>query len=251
MGKYFRCESDRKFCVVPVHYITTPLPQKNNRNSLDRCFRITICKAILLFFVWSLGVSHAQTSTKTEFAQRNSVLSTWAQSLPRIAVGTNILYDGWFLTPNLSLEIGITTRNVVRLSGSYNGWNLAGSESNNKKLVHSLFRAGYRYYLCERYNGHFFGANAIFTRYNIGEQKLFGLLDPAYRYDGIGYGGELTYGYHFILGNHWGIEASLGVGILRFNYDKYPCEKCSRDYTKAKKTWMGPTDAAISLIYLL
>jgi hypothetical protein len=212
----------------------------------------TICKATISLFVLATGALCAQPSSQApNYEQRDSALFLWAQSLPRFAIGTNILYDGLFLTPNLSLEIGTSLHSALRLSGSYNGWNRVGTETNNKKLVHSLFRLGYRYYPCERYNGHSFGVNALFTRYNIGQQKLFGLLDPAYRYDGIGYGGELSYGYHFILGAHWGIEASLGLGVLHLSFDKYPCEKCARDHTKEKKTWMGPTDAAVSLIYML
>ncbi|MDR0973687.1 MAG: DUF3575 domain-containing protein [Prevotellaceae bacterium] len=184
-------------------------------------------------------------------AAQDSLLHVWQQSLPRFAVGTNLLYDAAALTPNLSLEIGLSLRSTLAFSGSYNGWNRKGSETSNKKLVHSIFRADYRYWLCERFNGHFFGAGAIFTRYNVGQHSFFGLLDRAYRYDGTGYGGELTYGYHWMIDRRWGIEAAIGAGVVHFRFDKYPCATCSPISTSEKKTWLGPTNAAISLVYTL
>lgn len=72
-----------------------------------------------------------------------------------IAIKTNILYGALTYTPNLSLEVGIGKRSTLDLSGGYNSWNLNGTSENNKKLVHWLGEIEYRYWLCQRFSGHF------------------------------------------------------------------------------------------------
>ena len=54
----------------------------------------------------------------------------------RFAVKTNLLYGGVARTPNLGVEIGLAPRWTLELSGSYNPFNLNGSDADNKKLVH-------------------------------------------------------------------------------------------------------------------
>ncbi|WP_455637149.1 DUF3575 domain-containing protein, partial [Parabacteroides sp.] len=72
-----------------------------------------------------------------------------------------------------------------------------------------------------------------------------------YRYEGGGCGGGLSYGYQWRLGTRGGVEASVGFGYARLNYDKYPCEKCGENIGEDKKNYWGPTKAAISIIYII
>lgn len=53
---------------------------------------------------------------------------------------------------------------------------------------------------------------------------IFGLGN--YRYDGKIYGAGISYGYHWILKNRWSMEATIGAGYARLDYDKYACGKC-------------------------
>ena len=50
---------------------------------------------------------------------------------------------------------------------------------------------------------------------------IFGLGN--YRYDGKIYGAGISYGYHWILKNRWSMEATIGAGYARLDYDKYAC----------------------------
>ena len=89
-----------------------------------------------------------------------------------IAIKTNLLYGGYTYTPNLSLEIGLGKRSTLDLGGGYNPWNLDGTAENNKKLVHWLGEIEYRYWLCQRFSGHFLGVHVLGSQYNIAQQDL-------------------------------------------------------------------------------
>ena len=56
---------------------------------------------------------------------------------------------------------------------------------------------------------------------------------------------------HWILGNRWNLEASIGVGYAYLDYTKYKCKKCGEKLGSGHKNYVGPTKAAISLIYII
>ena len=58
-----------------------------------------------------------------------------------------------------------------------------------------------------------------------------------YRYKGNFYGGGISYGYQFILGRHWNLEATLGIGYARVDYKKYECKECGDMVEKSKKNY--------------
>ncbi|MEG2366100.1 MAG: DUF3575 domain-containing protein [Alistipes sp.] len=169
-----------------------------------------------------------------------------------IAVKTNLLYAATTYTPNLGVEIGLGRRTTLDLSGGYNPWNLKGSATDNKKMVHWIVQPEFRYWLCQRFNGHFFGVHALGGQYNIAGHKMFGLISKNARYEGYMVGGGVTYGYQFVLGRRWNLEAAVGVGYARLNYTQYACAKCGRVVARDKThNYFGPTKAAISLIFII
>ena len=170
---------------------------------------------------------------------------------PAVAVKTNLLYGAAALAPNLAVEIGLGRRTSLDLFGSYNPWNLDGSEKDNKKLVHWVVKPEFRYWLCERFNGHFFGLHGFYGEYNISQHKLPMLFDKEYRYEGNVYGGGITYGYHLILAKRWSVEFHVGVGVAQFKYEKYDCTLCSDVIENKTKTYFGPTRAGISLVFMI
>lgn len=86
----------------------------------------------------------------------------------RFAVKTNLLYGGVARTPNLGVEIGLAPRWTLEVSGGYNPFNLQGSDSDNKKLVHWAAMPEFRYWTCQRFNGHFVGVHGLYGNYNSG-----------------------------------------------------------------------------------
>ena len=78
---------------------------------------------------------------------------------------------------------------------------------------------------------------------------MFDDLDK-YRYKGYFYCGGISYGYQFILGRHWNLGATVGVGYAYVDYKKYECKECGKQVEKSNKNYFGPTKAALNLIYL-
>ncbi|MDR0891186.1 MAG: DUF3575 domain-containing protein [Mediterranea sp.] len=174
---------------------------------------------------------------------------------PRVALRTNLLYDIAALTPNLGIEVGIARRSTLLLTGSYNPWNSDGKKDNNKKLNHWLVGLEYRYWLCERFHGHFLGVHAFGGHYNISGYNIPLVLEKdadQYRYRGDVIGGGIDYGYHWMWSKHWSMEFNIGVGVGFMKYDKYNGDNCGQCREEnQKRTFIAPTKAGISLIYLI
>ena len=135
-------------------------------------------------------------------------------SAQNLAVKTNLLYDA-SSTINLGTEIGLSPKWTLDLSVNYNGWTF----SENKQWKNWLVQPEARYWLCERFNGHFLGAHLVGGIYNIGnldaDFKLFGTDFGSlknYRYEGWMIGAGIGYGYQWLLSRHWSLEAEIGVG---------------------------------------
>lgn len=164
--------------------------------------------------------------------------------LPSFAIKTNALY--WATTtPNLGIELGLSKKVTLDISGNYNPWTFG----DNQKIKHWLVQPELRYWLCERFNGHFFGLHGHYAEYNFSNIKALGLEN--YRYEGNLYGGGISYGYHWILNNRWSIEATIGVGYAYLDYDKYKCEECGTKLKEDTKNYWGPTKAGINIIYII
>ena len=192
-------------------------------------------KALLLSVIVFLGCLNAHSSKAQD-----------------VAAKTNLFYGIYTLTPNLGIEIGLAPRGTLDIGVGYNPWNLKGSEEDNKKLVHFLGNVEYRYWLCEKFNGHFFGVHLLGSSYNISGHELpllFGKDSESYRYEGWAAGAGVSYGYQFVLGRRWNLEANLGVGYVYMKYDKYRCNKCGDIVNTARRDYLGPTKGGISLVY--
>ena len=176
-----------------------------------------------------------------------SVAETYGQ---KFGIKSNALY--WATsTPNLGLEIGLGKRTTLELSGGYNPWTL--NREANRKLKHWLVMPEFRYWICERFQGHFFGLHSGYAFYNFSNVRLpfRGPSSRNYRYQGRATGAGLSYGYAWILGKRWNLEATLGLGYVYTNYDRYDCATCGRFRGDRNKHYFGPTKAGLSVIYMI
>lgn len=177
-----------------------------------------------------------------------------ASAQGEVGIKTNLLYGGYTLTPNIGLEIGLGKRTTLDISGGYNWLNLDGAKNNNKKLVHWMVQPEFRYFLCEKFNGHFFGVHALYSQYNIGGHNLpmlFGKGSKDFRHQGWAAGAGVSYGYQLMLGRSWNLEFNIGVGYAQLKYDKYNCPKCGDKVGTETKHYFGPTKAGVSLIWII
>lgn len=166
-----------------------------------------------------------------------------------VGVKTNVLY--WATsTPNFGLEIATSKRTTLEWTVGFNPWTF----KNNKKLKHVSVSPEFRYWTCEKFNGHFIGIHGSYAYYNVGGIKLpFGITSSLrnHRFQGSVFEAGFTYGYQWMIGKRWNLEALIGIGYANFSYDKFNCSNCGAWEGKEKKNYVGPTKAALSLIYLI
>lgn len=171
----------------------------------------------------------------------------------QVGVKTNLLYDAT-LTVNAGIETSIAPKWSLDLSGNFNAWTL----NDGKRWKHWMAQPEARYWLCEALHGHFFGIEAHGGQYNIGGTNAdftilgtdFGKLKHS-RYRGWFIGAGVTYGYTWMLGRHWNLEAEIGFGYSYTRFDRYPCANCGTKLESDKTHhYVGPTKAALNLVYV-
>lgn len=181
------------------------------------------------------------------------VVASLTASAQNVVVKTNLLYD-ITATANLGIEFKVAPKWTVDISGNLNAWTF----SDNKKWKHWVLQPESRYWLCERFNGHFVGAHLVGGIYNMGNWNTdftflgtdFGQLKE-HRYEGWLVGAGIAYGYHWMLGRHWSVEAEIGIGYVYTQADKYECPRCGEQLENNKPHhYVGPTKAAVNLIYV-
>lgn len=181
------------------------------------------------------------------------IMASLTASAQNVVVKTNLLYD-ITATANLGIEFKVAPKWTVDISGNLNAWTF----SDNKKWKHWVLQPEARYWLCERFNGHFVGAHLVGGIYNMGNWNTdftflgtdFGQLKE-HRYEGWLVGAGIAYGYHWMLGRHWSVEAEIGIGYVYTQADKYECPRCGEQLENNKPHhYVGPTKAAVNLIYV-
>lgn len=165
----------------------------------------------------------------------------------KAALKTNLLYDAT-ATPNLGLEFALAPRWTLAFSAGINPF----AFNNNRKWKHWLTEGEVRYWLCERFYGHFFGLHVGGGEFNVGRVSFpWPKLDKTYRYEGWAALVGASYGYSWVLGKRWNLEATIGFGIMHADYKRFDCPHCGEYEGKSKETFFSPTRAGVSLIYMI
>lgn len=199
-------------------------------NNMSVCKKM-ICLLLLLLAMFSAAESKAQ----------------------KVAIKTNVLYDA-AANVNAGLEFGLARRWTLDVAGNLNVWDM----SKGRKWKHWLAQPELRYWLCDRFAGHFFALHIHGGQYNVGGLSNglrflgtdFSKLGD-YRFQGWFAGAGIAYGYTWILGRHWNLEAELGFGYSYTIYDTFECAGCGKKVKEGDEHhYVGPTKAAINLVYL-
>lgn len=188
-------------------------------------------------------------------------LGALTASAQKAALKTNLLYGGGLQSPNLSLEYRLAPRWSVDLSGGANfffyGTDPSSDRYKTKKISHWLVQPEVRYWTCEAFNGLFFGLHAQGAAFNVGGVNIPFVLENKnsvmkdHRYEGYLVGGGLSAGYHLIINRRFSIEFQLGLGYNWIHYDKFECVRCGDKVGEGTANYLGPTKAAISLVYTI
>ena len=92
-----------------------------------------------------------------------------------VAVKTNTLYDAT-TTLNLGVEVACNKHLSLDISGNYNPWTF----SDDKSIKHWLVQSELRYWLHERFNGHFFGVHVLYADYKVAGKTLLNVMKSDY-----------------------------------------------------------------------
>ena len=153
-------------------------------------------------------------------------------------------------TLNAGVELGLGRRTTLEGYGS-----VRPRERKEKSVKkYWLLQTEIRHWMCQKFNGTFVGGFINGAQFNVGGKSLpFGLFSDlkAHRYEGYLLGAGATIGHQLILDHHWNVEFSISAGYEYIHYKRYRCPReCSLLDKKDNYHYIGPTKAAISLIYL-
>lgn len=168
------------------------------------------------------------------------------------AIKTNLISDAT-ATVNIGTEIGVAPKWTIDISGSYNNW----SKNDSVKWKHAFIQPEARYWFCDRFSRHFIGAHLIGGAFNLGNiQNNISILGTDFsvlsqkRYQGYAYGAGVVYGFAFMLSKSVNLELELGVGYAYLDYDIFNCSGCGRKVGKDNHHYVGPTKAALNLVFV-
>lgn len=165
-----------------------------------------------------------------------------------VGVKTNIPYWGT-ATFDAGVEVRLAKKWTLELEAGLNPFDGKKDDgSYGRSLKHLRLHPELRYWFCESFHKHFLGLHIPYLLYNVSDVKLLGVENE--RSQGWGTGVGFSYGYQWLLSKHWNLEATVGVGYLYLDYDKYPCANCGSKIESGHKHYFGPTQAAISIMYL-
>ena len=193
---------------------------------------------LILFFVGWFGATLVQAQSRVGEGGK----------APVVALKTNGLY--WATTtPNLGIEFRLAPKWTLEAEVGLNPFDGKNDDGSfDQSIKHFRLHPEVRYWFCESFFGHFLGLHVPYLIYNISDIDWLGTENE--RHQGWGTGVGVSYGYDWAVGKHWNIEASIGVGYLYLESDKYPCANCGTKIETVKKHYFGPTQAAVSAVYL-
>lgn len=174
-------------------------------------------------------------------------------ALPKAALKTNVIYDAT-ATINLGVEFALAPKMTMDISGDLHPWVLP----NGWRLTHYLVQPELRFWLKERFQGHFFAVNVLGATYNAGNiRNNFHIMGRdmsalgRYRLEGIAYGAGLGYGYAVRVAKHLNIEMEIGLGYIGAEFDAYRLgEKESLYAQNSTAQYFGPTKGALNIVYI-
>ena len=162
------------------------------------------------------------------------------------ALKSNLLYDA-LLIPNLSLEASIGSGWTLGAGGmlawwskdaKHRYWRIYGGDLEIRKYFGTLSKS-------KPLQGHHLGIYGDFLTYDF-EFGAKGYQSKAT------YAAGIRYGYSHPIANRLNLDFALGIGYLHSNYKTYvPRDGCYVYQETKKQKWLGPTQAEISLVWLL
>ena len=148
------------------------------------------------------------------------------------SVRTNVLWDA-VSEPNIGVEFPLSDNWSIGGNAALKSWPrwLAWDWDNENPVHWRNFAVvpEVRYYLDQVYDGFFFGADAIYTHFNVGDVQtpfhMYPVVEDS-RVQGSYWAGGLFVGYAWWGWQHWRLELEAGAAVGLAAYDRYDCKHC-------------------------
>lgn len=155
----------------------------------------------------------------------------------RLALKTNAI-DWLLLSPNLTAEARLSSRLSIQLGLAANPTHIsiAGIETTNLRVEPEL-----RYWFNRPMARHFIALSAT--------AATFSLRLKERHFNGDAFGAGISYGYALVLGDHWNMEAEIGIGLAHISAKDYKgnTEPPSKNYSHVRPV---PIRAGLSFAYI-
>jgi len=163
-----------------------------------------------------------------------------------ISLRTNLLWDA-VSEPNLGLEWQTGEHWSVGVDAGLKAWPrwLAWDwdQQNPTHWRNFAVVPEVRYYVKEVFQGMFFGADALYTHYNVGNVPTPFHMYPEvenYRLQGSFWAGGLFAGYAWWPWQHWRLELEAGAAVGLAAYDRFECDHCGTKLAEERKVGVVP-----------
>ena len=175
-----------------------------------------------------------------------ALLKPCRTSAQEISLRTNLLWDA-VSEPNLGLEWQTGEHWSVGVDAGIKAWPrwLAWDWDNQNPTHWRNFAVvpEVRYYVKEVFQGVFFGADALYTHYNVGNVPTPFHMYPEvenYRLQGSFWAGGLLAGYAWWPWQHWRLELEAGAAVGLAAYDRFECAHCGTKLAEERRVGVVP-----------
>ena len=171
-----------------------------------------------------------------------------------ISIRTNLLWDA-VSEPNIGVEFPLSDHWSLGVDAGLKAWpRWLAWDWDTKDPKHWRNFAvvpEVRYYLSQVYQGVFFGADALYTHFNVGAVTAPFHMYPdveQYREQGSYWAGGLLAGYAWWPWQHWRLELEAGAALGLAAYEKFDCPHCGDKVGDERKVAVVPK-LAVNIAY--
>ena len=153
------------------------------------------------------------------------------------AVRTNVL--GWLTaSPNIEAEFVLDSHFSLNMGVAANPLS-----TDKLKTTFTHFQPEVRYWINRPMVSHFVGVTAFVNSFDMMVKDVC--------HKGDAYAAGITYGYAWVLSKHWNIEATAGIGVLRYRQFKYDKDTPKPSAVNDRKNMIAPVKLGVSFVYVI
>lgn len=197
---------------------------------------------VISLLVTVCQVTFAQ-QTKAQLKRKSYDVTRLTQ---KWAVSTSLLDIANFGTINFQGERSLSRNWTVVAGFRYNPWEWKDREDKNMHNKARTLNVGFCVWPWRNYSGWWISIKGQIEEYNVGN-----VLGFKKDYEGLAYGGTLSFGYALMIGRHWNLTLGLGAWVGWTDYTLYNHPTYGRILDQGGKVFVAPTnETKLGLMYI-